>query len=289
MASASNSPAATPQLDKWMPYAKGFGTWGTHDGKDDIVGYNYSSYGMMGGLDKMISDSTLLGFSMGGAATNVDYKQDSTNADISSMLVSLYGSYFQDNWHVGLNLGYSHNWYDTERSINFIMSREAKSSYQGNAYNIATEFGNNFGGTSMLLEPVVGLGYTSVQQGSYREVGANSLDLRVDSETTDGVYSKLGLSWPRNSVLSRIRTWYLFRRQMCSGFMILRIMRRLAASLLTAAVSQQKAWTPFGTRIICAGLNVFLSKGTRLFVDYGWQGSSSLDSSTLQAGAQWSF
>ncbi len=291
MASASNSPAPTPQIDKWMPYAKAFGTWGSHNGEEGIDGYHYSTYGMMGGLDKMISDSTLLGFSMGGAATNVDYKQDSTNADISSMLVSLYGSYFQDNWHVGLNLGYSHNWYDTERSIGFdSMGREAKSSYEGNAYNIATEFGNNFGGTSMLLEPVVGVGYTSVTQESYREVGAHSLDLKVDSETSDGIYSKLGLRFakefrceqnPDMVFVPKANAFWIhdfadnasFNSKFVNG-----------GSFTTDSMNPVEDSYNFG-----AGLDVFLSKGTELFVDYGWQGSSSLNASTLQAGAQWSF
>jgi outer membrane autotransporter protein len=291
MASASDSPAATPQVDKWMPYAKGFGTWGTHTGESDISGYNYSTYGMMGGLDKMISDSTLLGFSMGGAATNVDYKQDSTNADISSMLVSLYGSYFQDNWHVGLSLGYSHNWYDAKRSINFdSINREAKSSYQGNAYNIATEFGNNFGGTSMLLEPVVGLGYTAVQQGSYREKGANSLDLRVDSETTDGIYSKLGLRWAKEFRSEQNPDMVFVPKANVFWIHDFADGATFDSEFVNGGSFTTKSMDPVRDSYnLGAGLNVFLSKSTRLFIDYGWQGSSSLDSSTLQAGAQWSF
>ena len=291
MASASDSPAVTPQIDKWMPYAKGFGTWGSHDGESDIAGYNYSTYGMMGGIDKWISENTLLGFGMGGAVTNVDYKQDSANADISSMLVSLYGSYFVDNWHVGLNLGYSHNWYDAKRGINFdSIDRDAKSSYQGNAYNIATELGNNFGGKSMLLEPVAGVGYTAVQQDSYRETGAKSLGLRVDSETTEGIYSKLGLRWakefrseknPDTVFVPKANVFWIhdfadgatFDSEFVNG-----------GHFSTDSMDPVRDSFNFG-----AGLNVFLSKSTRLFVDYGWQGASSLSSSTLQAGAQWSF
>jgi len=291
LASADNSLTAPPEVDKWLPYAKGLGTWGDRDGADDIVGYNYNTYGIMGGVDKLVSEDTLLGFGIGGSKTKVDYDQQGTSADIDSMLLSLYGSYFKDDWHVDLTLGYSHNSYDSQRGIHFdSIDREAKSDHQGNAYNIAMEFGNNFGGTSMLLEPVVGIGYTSVQQGSYTEKGADSLNLKVDSETMEGIYSRLGLRlakefrceknpdmvWvPKANVfwIHDFADGVKFDNEFIGG-----------GSFTTQ--TQDPIRDAFN---IGAGLNVYFTKSVRLFVDYGWQTAGSFNANTVQAGAQWSF
>jgi len=289
MASASNSPTATPQTDKWMPYAKGFGTWANRDGESDVVGYDYSTYGMMGGMDKLISENTLVGFGIGGAATDVDYDQSDTSADISSLLVSLYGSYFQDDWHIGLNFGYSHNWYDTERSIGF-MGRDTEADFEGDAFNVAAEFGNNFGGDSMLLEPVVGMGYTIVDQESYKESGADSLNLKVDSENSDGVYSKLGLRWAKEfrSEENPDMVWV----PKANAFWIHDFADNASfdSKFVNGGSFTADCLDPVEDSLnVGAGLDVYMSKGTRLFVNYAWQGSSDYDASILHVGAQWSF
>ena len=288
LASAEGSLAAPPETDKWMPFAKGFGTWGDRDTEDDIAGYNYDAYGIVAGMDKLISENTLLGFSVGGSRANVDYSQFGTSGDIDSLLVSLYGSYFKDTWHVDLTLGYAHNWYDSRRSVAF--DRAAESDHQGNSYSAAVELGNNFGGTDMLLEPVVGVGYTSVQEGSYTEEGAGSLDLKVDSRTLDGMYTKLGL-----------RVGKEFRSQensdviwvpKANAFWIHDFADRvkLDSSFVGGGSFTTEGLEPLRDVFnLGAGLNIYFNKDVRLFVDYGWQTAGNFNSNTVQIGAQWSF
>jgi subtilase-type serine protease len=290
-ASADNSLAAPPETDKWMPYAKGLGTWGNRDGENDIVGYNYNVYGIMGGMDKLVSENTLLGFGIGGSRANVDYDQQGTSADIDSLLLSLYGAYFKDNWHVGLTLGYGHNWYDSQREIHFdSIDSKAESDHQGDAYSAAIEFGNNFGGTEMLLEPVVGVGYTSVNEDSYTEDGADSLNLKVDSVTEDGFYTKLGLRLAKEFRCEKNPDMVLVPK--ANAFWIHDFADR---TQLDSAFVGGGSFTTEGLEPLSdifnlgAGLNVYFNKDVRLFVDYGWQTAGNFNSNTVQLGAQWFF
>jgi uncharacterized protein with beta-barrel porin domain len=286
LAGASNSLALRPKTNEWMPFAKGFGVWGDRNGDSDIAGYQYNIYGLAGGVDKLVSENTLFGLSVGGSWANVDYSQPGTSANIDSAVCSLYGSYFMDDWHLGLTLGYGHSWYDSQRGIPFI-GRHADSDHQGNAYSAAVELGNNFGGTSMILEPVVGLGYTVVQEESYKEKGADALNLKVDSDTTDGIYSKLGIRLAKElknqnmTLVPNVRAFWIHdfadRVELSSSFIG-------GGSFTTEGLDPVHDMFNIG-----AGLNVYYNKNLRLFVDYGWQSASSFNSNTVQLGAQWSF
>jgi len=286
LAGASNSLALRPKTDEWMPFAKGFGVWGDRDAESDIAGYQYNIYGLAGGVDKLVSENTLFGISVGGSWANVNYSQPSTSANIDSAVCSLYGSYFKDDWHLGLTLGYGHSWYDSQRGIPFI-GRQAKSDHQGNAYSAAIELGNNFGGTSMILEPVVGLGYTAVQEESYKEKGAGSLNLKVDSDTTDGIYTKLGIRLAKElkhqdmTLVPNVRAFWIHdfadRVDLSSSFIG-------GGSFTTEGLEPVHDMFNLG-----AGLNFYLKNNVRLFVDYGWQAAGNFNSNTVQAGLQWSF
>ena len=289
LASAGNSAALPPKTNEWTPFAKGFGSWGDRDAESDIAGYQYNVYGMTGGIDKLVSDNTLVGLSVGGSWANVSYSQSGTSSDIDSMLCSLYGSYFVDDWHVGLTAGYGHSWYDSQRGIHFIGS-QAKSDHQGNVYSAAVELGNNFGGKSMLLEPVVGLGYTLVQESGYTEKGAGALNLKVDSDTADGLYSKLGIRAAKEFRPEQNQDMKLVPN--VSMFWIHDFADRvkLDSSFVGGGSFTTEGREPVrDTFNLGAGLNIYLKNNVRLFVDYGWQSASNFNSNTVQAGAQWSF
>jgi outer membrane lipase/esterase len=245
----------------------------------------------MGGVDKLVSEDTLIGFGIGGAKTDVSYDQQGTSADIDSILVSLYGSYFKDDWHVDLTLGYSHNSYDSQRGIHFgDIDREAKSDHQGNAYNIAMEFGNNFGGTSMLLEPVVGVGYTSVQEGSYKEKGADSLNLKVDPKTMEGIYSKLGLRLAKEFRCEKNPDMVWVPKANVFWIHDFADGAKFSNEFIDGGSFTTQSQDPVRDAFnIGAGLNIYFNKDVRLFVDYGWQTAGGFNANTVQAGAQWSF
>jgi uncharacterized protein with beta-barrel porin domain len=289
MASMDNARALPPKTDEWMPFAKGFGSWGDRDAERDIAGYQYNIYGLAGGVDKLVSDNTLIGISVAGSRASVDYSQSGTSSDIDSMFCSLYGSYFVDDWHVGVTLGYGHSWYDSQRGIPFI-GRHADSDHQGNSYSAAVELGKNFGDKSMILEPVAGIGYTAVLEDGYKEKGAGALNLKVDSETTDGIYSKLGVRVAKEFRPEQNPDMILVPN--VSAFWIHDFADRveMSSSFIGGGSFTIEGLEPMGdTFNIGAGLNVYYNKNLRLFIDYGWQSESSFNSHTVQLGAQWSF
>jgi outer membrane autotransporter protein len=292
LANADNTIAAPSKTNEWNPFVKGFGIWGNRDSECDIAGYGYSVYGVVAGMDKLFSDKMLFGFGIGGSTANVDYSFSNTDADIDSLLLSLYGSYFKNDWHIDWTAGYSHNWYDSKRGIHFgAIDRQAESDHQGNAYSAAIEFGKNLAAPSAtIFEPVAGFGYTLVQEDGYTEKGADALNLKVDSDTTDGFYSKLGIRMakefrteklPDVVIVPKVNMFWIHdfaeRVEVSSSFVG-------GGSFATKGHDPERDLFNAG-----AALNIYLNKNKRFFVDYVWQASSDFSSSMLQAGVQWSF
>jgi len=286
LASADNSLLLPRKKDEWMPFAKGFGVWGDRDKDSDIAGYQYNVYGLTGGIDKLVSDNTLIGIGIGGSRANVDYSRSGTGSDIDSLFASLYGSYFVNDWHLGVTLGYGHSWYDSERGIPTYGLR-AESDHEGNSYSAAAELGKNFGNESTILEPVMGLGYTLVRERGYTEKGAGALNLKVGSETTDGIYSKLGVRAAKEFRSEKNPNRVLVPNM--SAFWIHDFADRveLSSSFIGGGSFTTEGLDPVRDMFnIGAGLNVYSGKNTRLFVDYTWQFSSDFTSSMVQAGIQ---
>lgn len=191
LADAAGSMALLSETGEWMPFIKGIGMWADRDSERDIAGYKYKVYGAIAGMDKQVSDSSIMGFSIGGLKTSVDYTRGSTKADIDSLLLALHGSCFGDDWHLDYTAGYGRSWYDQQRGIAFL-NRTAKSEHTSNAFTFEVEYGQNLSSYS-ILEPVAGMGYTLVQEDGYTESNAGAANLKVDSENYDGFYTKLGI------------------------------------------------------------------------------------------------
>jgi|GEM_PF-5029472 len=280
-------PGSQP-TDKWMPFIKGIGSWGDKDGEKGVSGYRYNVYGMTAGADKLIDDNWLVGIAFGGSRADVDYDKAGTSADIDTAMVALYGSYFKDNWHIDLDLSYGYNWYDSERTVQIGMfNKKARSDHNGNVYSAAIQAGMNLGNDCTIIEPIVGAGYAAIQEDGYTEKGADPVNLKVDSHTTDSYYAKLG-----------VRLAALMREQdnvvLVPEIGVFYIADLSDESELDSAFGDGSAFTveglePDDALNVKAAINAYFSNNWRLFLNYDWRTASDLNTHTVKGGVQWDF
>lgn len=290
LAAADNSLAyVADEGGQWRPFYKAFGTWADREKDNDIAGYSYDLYGMAVGADTWVNENLLIGLSLGGSRANVNFSQPGTGTDIDSMFTSVYGSWFQDDVHVDVALGYGHNWYDGERRVNFGgIDRTAKSKHEADAWSAAIELGMNLAADdTMLLEPVVGLGYTAVHERGYQESDAGSLSLHVNSNKTESLTSKVGIRAAKefikeqSSYVPEVRAFWLHdfsdRVEQNASFVD-------GGSFTTRGRDPERDSLNLGT-----GLNVYLQNDCRLFVSYDWHITSDFEAHSVQTGVQFSF
>ena len=183
----------------WM---KPFANWGDQDQRKGIAGFENETFGMAIGGDFKVDNSTY-GMSISYANTDVDSKgAGDAQTDIDSYQVTFYGDYTTDEWYVEGLIGYARNEISTSRTIDFASST-AMADYGSNQYMI-----NIGGGMPIEVEkdhyftPNASFQYTYVDNETYTETGAGSLNLRVSQDEINVALGVLGVRYHTHQTIN---------------------------------------------------------------------------------------
>ena len=183
-------------------WLQGFGTHGNQNERDGVAGFDFNSYGGAIGVDtKNLSDRTLVGAAFSYAHTNANSDNlNSTDTDIDSYQLALYGNYDVDNrTYVAGQVGYIWGSNDTTRhNVGGISGLTANGSFNSDQIMARAEVGRNFmEQNNMKLTPKVIADYTNFNPQSYTETGAGGLNNHVDGDSQNIFNVGLGVdaSW----------------------------------------------------------------------------------------------
>lgn len=183
---------------KWGMWTQGFGSYLKQDPRDSSMGCTAQIWGTSLGLDRLVTDHSLFGFSGGFAKSYIRTSDTHTRTDADSYQGSVYGSYFRNAFYIDAMVSYAHNRYDASRHIAFgTVDRIARSSYGGHQYSAYMEGGYTSRNRGWNITPLLSLQYSRLHLNNYTEKGADSLDLVVDSQDYDMFQSGLGVSFSR--------------------------------------------------------------------------------------------
>jgi outer membrane autotransporter protein len=185
--------AGGADANKFGVWMKPFVNFGDQDQRTGIAGYETDTYGIAMGGDVKVGDDrrTTLGLSISYADTDIDSKgAGRAKTGIDSYQATLYADYTTNKWYVEGLVGFARNEIDTTRNITF-SSNTASADYGSNQFMI-----NIGGGMPMevaknhFITPNASFQYTMVENETYTETGAGTLNLRVDQ---DEVHIALGI------------------------------------------------------------------------------------------------
>ncbi len=175
-----------------------FGQWGDQGAKKGYTGYDYFMRGAILGFDHAVSDKLMAGVSVGYSRADVDLDRHQGSGDIKSLFGSIYGSYFNKNLYIDGALSYGRNWYDNHRLVTIgPIQRKAYSDHEGDLFAAYFGGGYYFDIKKWLIGPFASLQYVYLDEGSFKEKGADSLNLRVDDRQTGSLVSELGVRLAR--------------------------------------------------------------------------------------------
>ncbi len=187
---------AGPRCGLWV---KGYGTFGDRDGTDIASRYDYTTGGVLAGMDLFFTDFLRGGIALGYARTDLDLKdlRDSGNED--SYQAVLYGSLARGPWYLDAAFSYAYNDYEMSRRVRFgTVDRTAESDYDGHELAGYLEGGYRFLVQGFEVTPLGSLFVDSLHRKSFNERGAGDLNLRVESETATSIQSSLGVRVARD-------------------------------------------------------------------------------------------
>ena len=178
----------------WM---KGFAQRGQQDATGSVNAYEHSLAGLALGIDARFGKTFLAGLSIGRASNSVKADVDRSDADVTSMLYALYGSYFDQRIYVNGTLAWGRNDYATNRTI--VVGPNATpvtSRHRGDVQSASLGAGTLLRAGQSWLDPFANLQYTRLKEDGFAESGSGA-GLIVDARTTNALISTIGLRWMR--------------------------------------------------------------------------------------------
>ncbi len=182
-------------------YFQPFGTWNNQSQKGELRGANYENAGFLTGYDYLFDDF-YVGAGAGYAYTNFRWDGSAGEGHIHQVYGGLHGSYFDRYFSAILGSMVGGNFYETDRNIissapnhpNGALNRTAHSDNSGIQWTNHLGLIGDFSPLSVPLQIFANVDHFYLHNGSFSETGADSINLRVHSKTSNALRSELGLS-----------------------------------------------------------------------------------------------
>ncbi len=156
-------------------------------------GFEADTCGVTVGAEWKPSPLWYLGLAFGYDDAGMTYDKLTAKTDMRAARVSLYGGYVNSCWYGSGFLGYSKDWYDTERYIAFPgFAAIAQGRNDDNVFSTGVEFGKFFSWGELNIIPTIGLNYVCVQSPEFTETNAGSANLTMQSATYNSFRMPVG-------------------------------------------------------------------------------------------------
>ena len=179
--------AEAPGSERSAAWARGIGSWATHDGSADAASFDRSIRGILVGADTWATPRWRVGALAGVSRTDVDVDTRASSSSLDSVHL---GAYAATAWQAfDLRLGAAHSWHDvaTQRSVAVTGSAEQlTAAYNARTTQLFGEVGGRIGTPSWSIEPFAGLAHVRLRTNGFTETGgaAALTSSRAAAETT---------------------------------------------------------------------------------------------------------
>ncbi|MDC0598323.1 autotransporter domain-containing protein [Gammaproteobacteria bacterium] len=193
--SLGNQAMAESERGWWI---QGFGGVGEINDTRNASGADLDGAGLAIGIDTEWGEGVI---GLAGSYTTTDVDAVSSDLDIDSYQLAVYGLWAKESGYLNTLLNYGQHTTDASRNISVgTLFNTANADYDSESLNVSIELGKSFGAGSVgakedgtTITPYISLAYQSLQQDRFVETGAGSMNLSVGSEKTDGVRTTLGI------------------------------------------------------------------------------------------------
>lgn len=178
------------------------GDWSTRSSIDSYSGYDLNAFGLAIGCDKYVTGNMFLGVALG--YDNVSQKFDDirSKTEFDAFRTLLYGGWSDNLNFIDGYVGYSKNWYKTNRNIDIgtgsdALSRAARGKYDDNVLSVGIEYGRKYCFEHFDVTPSIGLHYVYLDSPDVTETGAGSANLHVYGDSYNSLRLPIGAKLSR--------------------------------------------------------------------------------------------
>jgi outer membrane autotransporter protein len=174
-------------------WALGLGGWGHADSDGNAASLTSRFGGFLSGADARFGDSLRAGLVAGYTRTDLNVDARASSAGIDSAQFGAYAGGRVGAFNVRGGASYSYDSIDTSRSIAFTgFSDQTHAHFHGNVGQVFGEVGYGMAFNQVAIEPLAGLAYVHVRDGSFQESGGAAALSGASTRESIG-YSSLGV------------------------------------------------------------------------------------------------
>ncbi len=181
----------------WTSWADFKGIFGELD-DDDSADIDYTIFGPLIGLDFGISDSFTVGGTIGYTRDEFDTGGDNSEGTADTYQAGLYVGGAWEEFYFVASGRYAYSDMETKRKMKWnstqLADRTARGDFDGTEWSgfVEASWGHQFD-SGLKAQPMASVSYHHLEQESFEEHGANSLNLSVPEQTLDIVTTQLGV------------------------------------------------------------------------------------------------
>jgi len=279
---------------RWGFFAQGSGLFGTIDPRDGLGGENFTTSGLMLGMDGKVGEHMVLGALFNYSYTTADLGSIGSTANVQTLAGGIYAGYHNGGFYGNGVAAYGHNDYTSTRNIVFPgFNSAAVGKTNGDQENVNIDGGYDFHvGEKLTVGPLAGLQYTHLNVNSFNEAGAGAADLAVGSQDVDSLRTRIGMRADYHMQLSKE---VAFATEVRAAWQheFLDDSRGINGSLLspgTAGFTVQTSKPQRDAALVGVGANLTVRDRMTIFFDYDVQaGQQSYLEQSVKGGLKFSF
>ena len=191
---------------RWGMFATALIDTGDVDASDREDGFDFDTTGLVAGVDYRLSDSAVIGLAASYNNLDVEFDRSATvsggDVDADGYGLSLFGSWYQDDFYLTGLAGFGRQDYDLSRRIviptnsanpaNQGANRTADADTDSDYWTLSLGAGYELRRDALTINPYLQLDYLNADIDGYQETGALGLNLEVDDQEVDSLVSVLG-------------------------------------------------------------------------------------------------
>ncbi|VVA47892.1 Extracellular serine protease precursor [Serratia ficaria] len=265
-----------------------FGTWTRTQGDSNIGKLDSDTGGFLVGADREFSDNVRAGAYAGYSRTRFDVDNRASSGHSDNYHLGLYAGGQKDALALRGGLGYTWNRIESTRNVGFsTFSDRLSADYDANALHAFTELGYRLGNETVSAEPFANLSYMRLHTDNVEEQGGAAA-LRVEDETMNTFYSTLGLRGASELPLGGVDLTLHGTLGWQHAYGDTDTSARMAFAT-GDAFTTQGAPIDKDVAIVGAGVDVQLTRSTRIGISYQGQYGADLQANSVNAQLQVTF
>ncbi|MEB6335270.1 autotransporter outer membrane beta-barrel domain-containing protein [Serratia rhizosphaerae] len=277
-----------PERERNGAWGQMFGSWTRSKGDGNTGKLDSNTGGFLVGADRELSDGVRAGAYAGYSRTHFDVDSRASSGHSNNYHLGLYGAGQRDALALRGGLGYSWHRIESERNVGFGgYSDRLKGDYDGNTLQAFTELGYRLRYESSSVEPFVNLSYVRLHTDAVQEQGGAAA-LSVQDETMNTFYSTLGLRGATDIPVSGVDVTLHGNLGWQHAYGDTDTSARMAFAT-GDSFATKGAPVDKDVAVVGVGLDVPLTRSTRVGVSYQGQYGSQLQANSVNAQLTVSF